>query len=120
MCTTLKLYNSCTCTYITMTSLCATPPTDVRGQGNASAAYRRTADHPRSPETRAENQKSRNCKSKNQTIVIQGTAAQGIVYIAGNFHWCKFSYEQNYPFKYFVFLNIRTAQDSDVEPIMPE
>ena len=35
--------------------------------------------------------------------------------IAGNFHWCKFSYELPILYFYFHSLNIRTAQHSDVE-----
>ncbi len=37
--------------------------------------------------------------------------------IAGNFRWCKFSYELNYPL-IFLSLNIRTAQHSDIEHIV--
>ena len=40
-----------------------------------------------------------------------------ILYLAGNFGCCKFSDELPMPFS---ILNIRTPQDSDVEPIVPE
>ncbi len=36
--------------------------------------------------------------------------------IAGNFRWCTFSYEL--PILIFRSLNIRTAQDSDVEHVV--
>ena len=43
-------------------------------------------------------------------IRIVSTNKQVLPYIAGNFHWCKFSYEQPI-FEYFVFY----SPDSDVE-----
>ncbi len=43
---------------------------------------------------------------------------QPIYCIAGNFYWCTFSYELPIYIHVFRILNIRTAQDSDVEHIV--
>ena len=53
-----------------------------------------------------------NCHS--QKCVCRACVCGVIFRIVGNIRWCKYSYEL-----LFRILNMRTAQHSDVEPIVP-